>query len=120
MRKFIITAILVITCLIAEAQQFIQSKYLDVGTWNTYSQTWDWEKRKYCDVGFMLQGNSIVANDYAKSSYYTYETLDGTYPTVSWKALDEKRRECRIIMKFFEDYSYFIVMYDDFCYRYVY
>jgi hypothetical protein len=120
MRKFIITAVLVLTCLFSKAQTTIQSKFLDVGTWNEYTQTWDWEKRKYCDVGFFLQGNTIVANDYAKSSYYTYETINDTPPSFSWKALDEKRKECRIIMKFFEGYSYFIVMYDNFCYRYVY
>ncbi len=120
MRKFIISTALIFICFLSRAQEFIQTKWLDVGTWNNYSKTLDWEQRKNCDVGFLLQGNTIIANDYAKSTYYTYETINDTPPSFSWKALDEKRRECRILMKFFEDYTYFIVMYDNFCYRYVY
>jgi hypothetical protein len=120
MRKFILTSLLVITSFISQAQDVIQTYLFEVGDWNTRTKKWDWQPAKECNVRFLLQGNAIISNDLAKSTYYTYETVSSDYPKASWKALDEKRRECMVLMSFFETYSYFVVMYDNVCYRYTY
>jgi hypothetical protein len=120
MKKIILTLLITATTLFTSAQSTIETYAFEVGNWNTYTKKWDWGQIKPCNVTFILFGNSIVSNDLAKSTYYTYQTITSEYPNASWKALDEKRRECMILMSFFETYSYFIVMYDNVCYRYTY
>ena len=120
MRKTILTMLITATTLFTSAQTTIETYLFEVGNWNTRTKKWDWKPSAECNVRFLLQGNAIISNDLANSTYYTYETVSMEYPNASWKALDEKRRECMIIMSFFETYSYFIVMYDSVCYRYTY
>jgi hypothetical protein len=98
----------------------IQTYLSEIGVWNNYRKEWIWQPSRPCNVRFILQGNSIISNDLEGSSYYTYYTIDSEPPELSWKALDEKRRECIIMMNFKEGYTYFIIMYANECIRYVY
>ena len=117
MKKALLTLIVVLISLISMAQEVLQSYALQVGHWNEYSETYSWEPLKTCDVKFLLQGDIIIANDAAESTYYTYETLTATETTASWSAYDEERRKC-IVSLVGGVSSYFIVIYNDVCYKY--
>lgn len=119
MRKFLLTAFVVMLTFVGTAQEVINSYALDVGYWNIYTEEWDWETRKKCDVSFILQGDLIISNDLVKSTYYTYQTLTNDDFLASWLALDEKRRECMVSIKINANNNYFVVVYSDICYRYI-
>ena len=119
MRKFLLTALVVMLTFIGTAQELIKTYALDIGYWNYITENWDWDYRKTCNVTFFLKGDVIISNDVAGSTYYTYETLEANDKIASWLALDEKRRECMISMKFNNSNNYFLVIYSDVCYRYI-
>ena len=120
MKKLILLIAFIIATLVLNAQEIVQSYALDVGSWNSYTDSWDWEIRKKCNVRFILQGDIILANDEAESTYYTYETLHADDEKASWNAYDEERRKCIVSMVYRSDYEkYLIVMYNDVCYRYI-
>lgn len=108
---------LVLICLVSTAQEVLTSYALQVGHWNDYTETYTWEPLKTCDVKFLLQGDIIISNDAAESTYYTYETLTASETSASWNAFDEERRKC-IVSLVGGASSYFIVIYDDVCYKY--
>ncbi len=120
MKKVLLAAVFVVLSFVGTAQEFINTFALEVGYWNSYTEKWMWESRTSCNVSFILQGPSIVSNDKAKSTYYTYETLSYNDTGASWSALDEKQRECMISIQINTYENYFVVMYYDICYRYVY
>lgn len=119
MKKILIAAVVVMLSLIATAQETIKTYALDVGYWDEYSQEWKWEYRKSCNVIFYLQGPTIISNDKAKSTYYTYDHWAVDDTEGYWAALDEEQRECIVSMKFNKSNNYFVVTYSDICYRYI-
>lgn len=117
MKKLLLTIIIIFTSLVSIAQEVLQSYALEVGHWDSYYQEYNWERIKVCDVRFILQGDVIIANDEAESTYYTYETIIATDASASWNAFDEQKRKC-IVSLVNGDESVFIVIYNDICYRY--
>lgn len=119
--KFIIIALFVIAFNVnCKAQTLIKTSSYEVGYWNDYTNSWDWKERKPCSINFVLQGNLILSDDNAKSTYYIYQIIDNTFPDASWKALDEKKRQCVISIISKSNYTYFTIMYDNLCIRYTY
>lgn len=117
MKNLLITLIFLFTIEQFKAQERLSSYALQIGHWNEFIQDFNWENVKYCDVGFLIQGDIIIANDEAKSTYYTYNNFDQSELVNSWEAFDEGRRKCIVTMMFGKT-SYFIVTYSDICYRY--
>jgi hypothetical protein len=117
MKKLFLIIVLLLTCLIGSAQNTIQSYALQIGHWNYYSEKYSWEAIRYCDVTFLFQGDIILANDEAHSTYYTYEVLTQNDVASSWNALDEEKRKCIVSLVSGEDVT-FIVIYNDICYKY--
>lgn len=118
MKKIILILIIVLTSLVNIAQESIESYALQVGHWNKYLEDFVYEEVKTCDVKFLLQGDVIIANDAAKSIYYTYETIHNDELAASWKAFDEERRNVVVSLYFGKELSVFTVIYDDVCYKY--
>ena len=120
MKKALLTAFVVMLSFFGTAQELLETYALDVGVWSDYLQDWIWEPRKKCKINFLFQGDIIIANDAAESTYYTYETLILTDEEASWSAIDERKRNCIVSMKYNGQINnYFIVMYSDVCYRYI-
>jgi len=117
MKRLIFTLILLLFSSISVAQEKLDSYALQIGYWNFYTERYDWQETKVCDVSFFVQGDVIIANDYAESTYYTYECTLKSKTICSWLAYDERRRKCWVSMVFGET-SFFIVTYKDMCYRY--
>lgn len=117
MKRIILTLIVILISLVSVAQQILQSYALQVGHWNEYTETYNWEKLKSCDIKFILQGDIILANDEAESTYYTYQTITANESSASWNAYDEERRKCIVSLVGGAE-SYFIVIYNDICYKY--
>jgi len=92
---------------------------VEVGRWNDYSQDWSFV-REYERINFILQGNVIMVQDNAKSTYVCLNVIYDDGENVSWKAFDEKNRNCVVTMATIDYESYLIVVYDNICYRYIY
>jgi len=119
MKKLILALLFVIVSLTGKAQPNTISTYgIQIGYWNYVAQDWEYQPLEPCVVSFILQGNVIIANDLAKSTYYTYDLLIETDTRISWKALDEKQLECIVSLANVNDIRCFVVMYDDIIYRY--
>ncbi len=117
MKKLLLVLCLLIS-IITTAQESIESYALQVGHWNEYLEKFVYDEVKTCNVKFLLQGDVIIANDIAKSIYYTYETIHNDELAATWKALDEQRRNVIVSLYFGKDSSVFTVIYDDVCYKY--
>jgi hypothetical protein len=117
MKKLLLVLVLSLICLLGSAQTRLNSYALQVGHWNYYSQTYNWDAIKICDVKFFLQGDIIIANDAAESTYYTYEVITQNDYAASWNAFDEQKRKC-IVSLLYDEEVCFIVIYDNICYKY--
>lgn len=102
------------------SQEFINSFANEFGTWSDYSQTWIWSDVNRVEINFILQGNIILSNDKAKSTYITSNDAHVDGNTYTWSAVDEKGRDCLIIMSVINGYDCLVILYDDLCYRYYY
>jgi hypothetical protein len=120
MKKLFFLLIFISTLSVAHSQDKIESYGIQIGNWNYVTQNWDFEQLKTCNVDFIIQGNVIIANDEAKSTYYTYNFFTETETSKSWKALDEKNRECIVALSFKYNTRILSVMYDDVIYKYYY
>lgn len=117
MKKLLLILCLLIS-IITTAQESIESYALQVGHWNEYLEKFVYDEVRSCDVKFLLQGDVIIANDVAKSIYYTYETIHNDELAATWKAFDEERRNVIVSLYFGKELSLFTVIYDDVCYKY--
>jgi hypothetical protein len=117
MKKILLAFALFLVSTVAIAQEKIESYALQIGFWNAYTEQFDYQPVQPCDVVFFLQGDMIIANDEAKSTYYTYECTLQIEGMSSWNAYDEGRRKCGVSMIFGKT-SFLIVAYSDACYRY--
>jgi len=119
MKKLILALLFVIVSLTGKAQPSTMNAYaIQVGYWNYIDEDWDYKPLEPCAVSFILQGNVIIANDAAGSTYYTYELFTETATRISWRALDEKQLECIVSLSNVDDIRCFVVMYNDIIYRY--
>ena len=110
--------LLILTVFVSKAQDIIDTYGIEIGYWQERDAEWYFDDFTLCEVSFIIQGKMIIANDMSKSTYYLYETLLDERDMTSWTAIDEKDRDCVISMAVKDDYRFFIVMYDDICYRY--
>jgi hypothetical protein len=117
MKKLLLLFILSIA-LVSRAQESLESNALQIGHWNDSLEKYVYGEVKSCDVKFLLQGDIIIANDVAESIYNTYETIENSENSASWKALDGWGREVIVSLCFIEDGSFFLVLYDDVSYKY--
>jgi len=94
MKKLILSIAFMVMSLVLYAQKTMNSYALQIGHWNSYSETYSWESLKFCDVKFFFQGDIIIANDVAESTYYTYDVIIQDDYSSSWNAFDEQKRKC--------------------------
>jgi len=118
MKKLIVSFLFVCVTFFATAQDVINSYAIEVGYWNNYTEDWDWTPKKNCVISFIIQGDIIIANDLAQSTYYTYKEVGEDDFSACWEAIDEQRRECLVGLKLGKYCNYFIVIYPNICYRY--
>jgi hypothetical protein len=118
MKKLIMLIVFCLSVLCSIAQEVLNSYSLELGRWDPRLEDWSWETTKPCDVKFILQGDIIIANDIAKSTYITYKQTDSGEHYGVWLAYDEKKRDCTIGMYFSPKINWLIVIYDSICYRY--
>lgn len=78
---------------------------------------WIWEKSKYEIISFLIQGNTIIADDVAESTYKTFELIVNDGKMTMWDALDENNIECNIIINSVSPET-ISVMYSDVIYVY--
>lgn len=61
-------------------------------------EDWIWERSKYAIINFLMQGNTVMADDVAESTYTTFDLIVDDGKMTMWDAVDEKSRSCNIII----------------------
>lgn len=119
MRNLIFSFGVVLLAFCAKTQVVFTTYAVEVGDWDDYQQQWIFN-REYTRINFILQGNVIMVQDNAKSTYVCLDVIYDDGQNVSWDAFDEKNRSCVVTMATIDYEKYLIVVYSDVCYRYIY
>jgi len=124
MKKLILTVLASFLTLTLVAQTTIHSTAIRIADWNETTENWDWNGEwKDQNINFLLQGNVILVNDKANSTYTMLDEGKLVDNYFEWKAIDEGRLKCTFMMSVEADennYQYIMVVYSDRLFKYVY
>lgn len=99
MRKLIFTATLMMCSFTMKAQPLlIETFYSVIGRWDRVDGEWLFEEGNYTDITFSINNNVIRADDRANSVYFISSVIDQEEYFLSYNAVDEKGRECVIMI----------------------
>ena len=118
MKKIFLIISFFIVSFISLSQQTISTYAIQIGNWDYYYEEYSWEALKPCDVDFIVQGDVIIANDIAKSTYYLYDNFNINKTFASWNAVDENNIECVVSIVHKDGLTYLMVLYDAICFKY--
>ena len=124
MKKLILTVLASFLTLTVMAQTTIHTTAIIVADWNKTTENWDWRSEwKEQNINFLLQGNVVLVNDKANSTYTMLKDPEVRNNYFEWEAIDEGRLKCTFMMSDEADennYQYIMVMYSDKLFKYVY
>lgn len=126
--KKILTVLLVAISLIGYSQKPLKIEtYKNImGSWNTYSEKWDYDEYNYESIDFYISGNTISVGDKNQSRYRIIGSGDKSGSTYNINEIlyknctDEKGRHCSIIFLYYkkEDYRNIVIIYNNMIFRY--
>lgn len=132
MKKLIITVIALFITVISFSQNTQWRSYRnEIGIWNIYTKTWNWQEMKYAYIPISFYKTEIRLTNVDKSVFYLVGT-EGTkefynndgvkIKNMVWSAIDKKGKNCRVTINRMDDDEYdpmiFTVMYSDVCIRF--
>lgn len=128
MKKFI-TALLMLVVTTAFSQTKMYAYGLEHGSWNTSTESWNFNNYRKVNLTVTLYSNAIYINDAAQTSLSieSYEgekkdvTSDGEpYTADAWTCADEKNRRCTFsIVRYHTSKSILLtVRYNNYSFRY--
>lgn len=117
MKKLLLILTLLFTLNIFSQRVVIHTDKVSTGHWNTIEENWIWEPVKYTFINFVIQGNTVIVDDVAESTYKLFECTVDKPKFSMWTALDEQNIECNFIMNFTNPNTV-SVMYSDVIYVY--
>ena len=117
MKKLLLSLLLLVTLTVQGQRSIVHTNKVTTGHWNNMEEDWIWERSKYTIINFLLQGNTIMADDVAESTYKTFELIVDDGKITMWNALDENNIECNIIINSTPPET-MSVMYSDIIYVY--
>ncbi len=118
MKKIFFIISFFIASFVSFSQQTISTYAIQIGNWNYYYEEYSWESLKPCDIDFLIQGDVIIANDVAKSTYYLYDNFNISKAFASWNAIDENSIECIVSIVHKDGLTYLMITYDAICFKY--
>jgi hypothetical protein len=118
--KLLLFIFSVIISLSSLSQSTINSFANQVGDWSYYYRDWIWGDFNKANISFVIQRNVIIANDKNKSTYTTLDVLFEDDYSISWNAIDERGRECTVMMSVVNGYNCLLIIYPTMCLRYYY
>lgn len=100
------------------SQELLISNASQMGKWT--GDEWKWDDWIYSELRFVLEGNTIIVNDEANSSYITYGEPEYTNDVYYWKAFDEQHIPCSFGMTAYEKNNLILIMYNqnNLCFKY--
>lgn len=124
MKKLIFLILLSILTINVFSQSTSYAYKLEMGTWNIYSEKWNWQDPIDIDLTFTLSKTYVSINDKAKTYLKIIEAdknqNDDDLMSNSWICNDESGRRCVFTMMGFKKKSLIVysIMYNDTCFRY--
>jgi L-rhamnose mutarotase len=103
MKRILLVLVLTLTLVSVFAQT--QTKNLSLvstscktGTWNEYTQKYNWDETVEALITFTVTSTHIYADDEARSVYKIIRKTSETDASTTWSAIDEKKRSCLIML----------------------
>ena len=118
MKRLLLILCLFLSLLVQGQRSIIHTDQVTVGHWSDSREDWDWEKPKYTIINFILQNNTLLADDVAESTYKVFDKIVDTEELAMWDALDETNTSCNIIINYVDPgtisvmYEYIIYVYE--------
>ena len=115
-----------LTCLLLIVLSGIaQTKYIidGVQSGRYINNRWKFDETESVKMKITIVNKVIYVSDVADSHYTIIKDIgeDNTadYKSYDWKCIDEKGRRCNLsIVKYFDSGSFFLITYNDVCYKY--
>ncbi len=117
MKRILLVLCLLFTLVTQAQRTVVHTNKVTTGHWNNMEEDWIWERSKYAIINFLMQGNTVIADDVAESTYTTFDLIVDTKEIVMWDAVDEKSRSCNFIINYTVPET-ISVMYSDVIYVY--
>ena len=117
MKRLLLIICLLFTLVTQAQRTVVHTIKVTTGHWNNMEEDWIWERSKYAIINFLMQGNTVIADDVAESTYTTFDLIVDTKEIVMWDAVDEKSRSCNFIINYTVPET-ISVMYSDVIYVY--
>lgn len=98
MKKLLLSLLLLVTLTVQAQRTLVHTNKVTTGHWNNMEEDWIWERSKYAIINFLMQGNTVIADDIAESTYTTFDLIVDDGKMTMWDAVDEKSRSCNVII----------------------
>jgi len=118
MKRLLLILCLFLSLVVHGQRSIIHTDQVTVGHWSDSREDWEWEKPKYTVINFILQNNTLLADDIAESTYKVFDKIVDTEELAMWDALDETNTSCNIIINYVVPgtisvmYDYIIYVYE--------
>jgi len=98
MKRILLVLCLLFTLVTQAQRTLVHTNKVTTGHWNNMEEDWIWERSKYAIINFLMQGNTVMADDIAESTYTTFDLIVDDGKITMWDAVDEKSRSCNVII----------------------
>ena len=98
MKRLLLIFSLFLSLVVQGQRSIIHTDQVTVGHWSDSREDWNWDMPKYVLINFILQNNTILADDVAQSTYKIFDQVVDTERLAMWDALDENNDDCSIII----------------------
>ena len=98
MKRILLILCLLFTLVTQAQRTLVHTNKVTTGHWDEIQEDWIWERSKYAIINFLMQGNTVIADDIAESTYTTFDLIVDDGKITMWDAVDEKSRSCNVII----------------------
>jgi hypothetical protein len=98
MKRILLSLLLLITLTVQAQRTLVHTNKVTTGHWDEVAEDWLWGKEKYTVINFLMQGNTIIADDVAESTYTTLDLVVDEDNISMWNAIDENSVNCSFII----------------------
>ena len=98
MKRILLILCLLVTLVTQAQRTLVHTNKVTVGHWDGIQEDWIWEKPKYTLINFLMQGNTVIADDVAESTYTTLDLVVDEGNITMWNAIDENNINCSFII----------------------
>jgi hypothetical protein len=98
--KYLLSLLLLFSVYFINAQTILHAYAVTIARWDDVTEDYTWGEPIPIDLKFTIQGEVIMVNDVAESTYICIEKVYDSEEMVMYTAIDEDHEDCRIILQY--------------------